>query len=316
MKIFLINILLIFNLSFAQNNKLIIFHAGSFSLTMNKIIEEFKKENPYVTFEKEIAGSRECARKITELNKNCDVFVSSDYLVIEQLLFPQYADWHLKFANNEIVIAYNNRSKKANEINLNNWWKILLDKNITIGRADPNLDPCGYRTVISLKLAEKYYAQKKLAQQIILKNKEHIRPKEIDLISLLDLGFVDYIFIYRSVAEQHKFNYLQLPKEINLSDEKLNDYYKTVNLELSGKNSKNKIIQFGEAISYSVTIPKNSLNKNLAIKFLEFMLEKNKGNKIIEEYGQKTTVPSYCVQFEKLPNELKKFALKSDVKKN
>ncbi|MCX7876109.1 MAG: extracellular solute-binding protein [Melioribacteraceae bacterium] len=316
MKIFLINILLIINLSFAQNNKLIIFHAGSFSLTMNKIIEEFKKENPNVKFEREIAGSRECARKITELNKNCDVFVSSDYLVIEQLLFPQYADWYLKFANNEIVIAYNTKSKKAKEINSNNWWKVLLDKNITIGRSDPNSDPCGYRTVITLKLAEKYYAKKNLAQPIILKNNELIRPKEIDLISLLDLGEVDYIFIYRSVAEQLKLNYLQLPKEINLSDEKLNDYYKSVSLELSGKNSNNKIIQFGEAISYGVTIPKNSLNKNLAIKFLEFMLEKNKGIKIIEKYGQKSTIPSNCVQFEKLPNELKKFALKSDVKKN
>ncbi|HAN78917.1 MAG TPA: tungstate ABC transporter substrate-binding protein WtpA, partial [Bacteroidales bacterium] len=40
------------------------------------------------------------------------------------------------------------------------WYKIMLDPKVQIGRADPNSDPCGYRSVLVSKLAEKHYKQK------------------------------------------------------------------------------------------------------------------------------------------------------------
>lgn len=46
----------------------------------------------------EAAGSRDCARKIRDLKRPCDVLASADYLVIEQLLVPDYADWNICFA--------------------------------------------------------------------------------------------------------------------------------------------------------------------------------------------------------------------------
>ncbi len=81
-------------LSNAAYRQLIIFHAGSLSLPFEKIIAGFKEENPGVEVVKEIAGSRECARKISELNKPCDVFASADYLVIDNLLITRFADWN------------------------------------------------------------------------------------------------------------------------------------------------------------------------------------------------------------------------------
>jgi len=303
--------LLFASLNYAQkNNQLVIFHAGSLTVPFEKIIDGFKKENPGVEVIKEIAGSRECARKITELKKPCDIMASADYLVIDQLLIPDFADWNLKFATNEMTIVYTDKSRRAKEINQKNWFEILLDRKVRIGRADPNADPCGYRTVLTMKLADIFYNQNDLSERVLSKDKEYIRPKEVDLLALLEAGELDYIFLYRSVAEQHKLKYLTLPDKINLKKAELEDLYKTVSVELNGKKPGEKINQLGGSMVYGVTIPKNSPNPELAKKFVTYLLEKNKGLKVMRDEGQPTVVPSECNNYDKLPAELKKYALK------
>jgi len=208
-----------------DSKQLVIFHAGSLTVPFDRILEGFKKENPGIEIAREIAGSRECARKISELGKPCDVFASADYEVIESLLIPDHATWNLRFATNEMAVVYTDRSRRSDELTQKNWYSILLDKNVAIGRADPNSDPCGYRTVLTMKLAEIYYGQPGLADRMLNKNKEHIRPKEVDLLALLEAGELDYIFLYRSVAEQHHLKYLVLPDEINLKKGEHESYY-------------------------------------------------------------------------------------------
>jgi molybdate/tungstate transport system substrate-binding protein len=295
----------------AQNpNQLIIFHAGSLTVPFEKIIVGFKKENPGIEVLKEIAGSRECARKISELKKPCDIFASADYMVIDQLLVPEFTDWNLKFATNEMTIVYTEKSRRAKEINQKNWFDILLDNNINIGRADPNADPCGYRSILTMKLAEIFYNKKGLAEKLIKKDQEYIRPKEVDLLALLEAGELDYIFLYRSVAEQHGLKFLILPDKINLKKAEFEDYYKQVLVELNGKKPGEKISQAGSSMVYGVTIPKNSPNPALAKKFIHYLLNKEKGLRVMQELGQPTVVPSVCDVYNKLPDDLKKYAVK------
>lgn len=291
-----------------QDEKLIVFHAGSLTIPFEKIIEGFKKEYPAVEVIKEIAGSRECARKISELHKECDIFASADYKVIDNLLIPGFASWNIKFAANEMAIVYTGHSRKANRINKNNWYNILLSDDIAIGRSDPNADPCGYRAVLTMKLAESFYNQPGLTNKLIAKDIEYIRPKETDLIALLEAGELDYIFLYRSVAEQHGLKFLILPDEINLKRAELQDEYKKVSVEISGKNPGEKIVQYGDAMVYGFTIPKNSPNPELAKRFVRYFLDKNKGLKILEEQGQPTAIPSYSETYNFIPDDLKQYA--------
>ncbi|MHC4626512.1 MAG: substrate-binding domain-containing protein, partial [Planctomycetota bacterium] len=92
-------------------DQLIIFHAGSLALPFQQICEEFKKQYRGVKILREIAGSRQCARKITDLDKPCDVMASADYAVIDTLLIPDHADWNIRFASNEMVIAFREHSR-------------------------------------------------------------------------------------------------------------------------------------------------------------------------------------------------------------
>ncbi len=291
----------------AKNNKLTIFHAGSLSVPFKQIAEAFKVENPGVEILMESAGSRKCARKITDLNKECDIMASADYTVIDKLLIPEYADWNIKFASNEMALVYHKESRYAEEINANNWHEILLKDDVAYGRSDANSDPCGYRAVLTTKLAEKHYNKEGLADKILSKDNNYIRPKETDLLALLESNTIDYIYLYRSVAEQHHLDYLILPDDINLKRPEMANFYKQATVEISGKKAGETITKKGEPMVYGITLVKNAPNKELAMKFLDFVLS-NKGMEIMKKNGQPSMVPSPSNTYEAIPESLKKYA--------
>jgi len=288
------------------SNKLIVFHAGSLTKPFHEIAKAFESENPDIKVLLEAAGSRECARKISELNKPCDLIATSDYAVIETLLIPDYAEWQIAFAGNEMCIAFNSSSRMKNKINSDNWFEVLMNDSVYFGRSDPESDPCGYRTLIMFDLAEKHYRTEGLANRLKQKDPEFIRPKEVDMLALLESHAIDYMFIYSSVAKQHKLNFIELPDEINLSNPAFTEFYATASIELSGKSKDDKIIQKGEPMIYGISILKNTPNKDLAEKFLTFLLTSEKGMNIMEQNGQQAIIDSNSKYMEKFPSEIKK----------
>ena len=82
----------------AVSTELTIFHAGSLSVPLREVSTLFEQRHPGVTVKAEAAGSRDCARKISDLGRGCDVFGSADYKIVENLLMPQHADFNIRFA--------------------------------------------------------------------------------------------------------------------------------------------------------------------------------------------------------------------------
>ncbi|HZX63194.1 MAG TPA: tungstate ABC transporter substrate-binding protein WtpA [Bacteroidales bacterium] len=292
----------------AISGDLIIFHAGSLSVPFKEIAAEFNKLYPDVKILMESAGSVASARKITDLNRPCDIMASSDYGVIDNMLIPKYTDWNIKFVSNELSIVYQEKSRFSGQINSKNWYELLMKKEVAYGRADPNADPCGYRTVMSLQLAEKFYKKPGLAKMISDKDQNYIRPKEVDLVALLESGSIDYIFLYRSVAIQHNLKYLTLPDEINLKNMGFATQYAKAITEINGKEPGKKETLKGEPIIYGITMLRDAPNKQAAIAFLQFLLSKEKGMKIMEKNGQPSVIPMAIQNYSKLPKELKTFA--------
>jgi len=292
-----------------EPEQLIIFHAGSLAVPFKEICRKFNDIHPEVKIIIEAAGSRMCARKISDLKRPCDIMASADYTVIDELLIPEYAEWNIKFASNEIVIAYTENARRADQINKDNWYDILQGQNVTFGRSDPNSDPCGYRALLTMMLAEKFYNKPGLTGSMSAKDQQYIRPKEVDLLALLETDVLDYIFIYRSVAAQHNLRYLVLPDEINLKKAEMTDFYKTVSVRLTGKEPGTFITKQGGPIIYGVSIPNNAPNRKPALDFLNFLLNPDSGGAILERNGQSTVVPSATETYDKLPESLKTFAL-------
>lgn len=291
-----------------ENNQLIIFHAGSLSVPLKQMKDAFVKENPTVEILLESSGSVKCARKITDLNKDCDIMASADYSIIDELLIPDFASWNIKFASNEMAIVYHEGSKYSKEINAENWHEILLKDDVNYGRADPNSDPCGYRALLTSQLSEQYYHIDGFTDKIITKDQEYIRPKEVDLLALLESNTIDYLFLYRSVAQQHGLKYVILPDSINLKNPELKEFYQTAKVDIVGKEPGTTITQTGQPMVYGITILDNAPNKELAIKFVDFILSKQGGSRIMEDNGQPSMVPSGTNTFESIPEELKQYA--------
>ncbi len=288
---------------------LVIFHAGSLSVPLKRMAALYMEKNPEVNVLLEAAGSRACARKISELGRECDVMASADYTVIDQLLIPDHASWNIKFAGNEMTIVYHEESMRSDEIDADNWFMILMEDNVAFGRSDPNSDPCGYRAVFTMRLAETHYGMAGLADGFLEKDKRYIRPKETDLIALLESGVIDYIFLYRSVAQQHGLDYLILPSEINLGDLEMAGTYGKVSVEISGKKPGHWIVKKGAPMVYGVTIPSNAPHPEIARSFIEYLLTEDMGMAVMTECGQPSVLPSYTDTYDALPERLRRFAL-------
>jgi len=298
-----------------KENTLHIVHAGSLTYPVKLITEAFQAEHPEVKFLTEAWGSKAGARRIMEIETPCDVYLSADYTVIENMLIPEHASWYLKFAANEMAIVYTEKSRYANEINQENWTEILLRPDVSIARSNPDHDPCGVRTIFTAKLAEIFYQNSGLADRLLDKNPQNIRPKETDLLALLASNHVDYIFLYRSVALQHNLSYLRLHPELSQSDANLEEWYNQVSAETLGTTPGSKITEIGKSMVYGLTIPHKSNNQELAELFLTFLLDSEKGMKIMEDLGQPSVVPSYTPYFDQLPEALKEFASRGSFKR-
>lgn len=265
---------------------LTIFHAGSLSVPLTQMAGEFERQNPGVTIRLEAAGSVDCIRKVTDLDKKCDILALSDYSLIDRLMIPAHASWALQFAANRLCIAYNRESAFAGIINASNWCEVLAREDVRYGRGDPDSDPCGYRTVICMKLAGMLNPSDCDYNFLLSKDQRYIRPKAEDLLALLETKTVDYVFEYASVAVQHKLSFINLPDSINLGNPDLYAFYEKATMMIQGTEPGKMIEIKGEPMVYGFTIPDNAPNPGLAEDFARFLTSPDEGGRILSALGQ------------------------------
>lgn len=310
MKRFSKGLMLLLALSFAiafaapaamAQEKVIVFHAGSLAAPMAEIEALYEAAHPNVDVQREAGGSAALARKITDLGGACDVFLSADYMVIEKLLRPAAADWNVLFASNAIVLMYGPKSSYAGEINKDNWTKILMKPDVRWGHSEPDADPCGYRSLMVLQLAENFYGDKDLYNRAMNHPERAVRPKAIDLVAMVESGAMDYAFEYKSVAVQHGLQYVDLPDEVNLKNPGFSERYATVSVDLAGKEPGQKITVKGEPIVYGLVIPKDAPNQKGALELVKFILDAKGGLAVFQKMGQDIVGPQTISAGDKVP---------------
>ncbi|MGC9235566.1 MAG: extracellular solute-binding protein [Thiomonas sp.] len=289
----------------AQAETLTLFAAGTLGKTFTTLAHGFEKLHPGVTVQPQFGGSVKMVKQVTVLHQPADVVAVADYSVIPKYMFTGQeggkptADWSIGFLGNAITFIYTPKSKGAKEINADNWWKVLSQPGVQIGRSNPNTDPSGYQTLQMLDLASRYYKQPDLAAKVLANSPEsNLRDTETDLISALQLGQIDYLAIYRSDAVQHHMEALDLPPQINLSDPKYAAEYaqakaQTKNGDLAGR-----------PIIYALTIPTSAPHPKLAQEFIAYLLGPE-GQKVIAANGFIALKHPYAMHRDKVPAALR-----------
>jgi len=286
----------------AEPTTLTIFAAGTLAVPFRQVDALFEKKYPNVKVEPQFGGSVKMAKQITELHKDADLLAVADYSVIPKYMFaqPAHADWYVGFARNAITFVYTDKSKGAKDVNGKDWYKVLAQKGVEIGRSNPDTDPSGYQTVQMLNLANKYYNDPKIEQSVLANAPlSNMRDTETSLISALQLGQLDYLAIYRSDALQHHLKFIDMPNKIDLSDPAESAYYAqgvahTKNGDLKGK-----------PIVYAITMVKGSKNADIAEKYVEFLLGPE-GQAVMKKNGFGQFKPAYAVNSKAMPAGLQK----------
>lgn len=298
-------LLLLFFLYGCDNKKeLTVFHAGSLSRPFRELKQAFEKEHPDIRVSLEASGSRVCCRKISDLKRNADLVAVADYQVIEDLLFPEFASWYICFATNRLVIAFSDHSRYGEEISKDTWPEILTRPDVNFGHSDPDLDPCGYRSIFSWQLESFRRNDETLYEKLRKADKpRNIRPFEMELTALLQNFAIDYAFTYESVAKQFNLKFISLHPESDLGSPEFRELYEKASVEVTGKTPGSSSRVMGKYISYAFTVPENTKNRDEAILFAEFIL---KNTKTFTDNFQPVFLPALGSNSAILPEKLRR----------
>jgi len=179
----------------------------------------------------ESRGSASLARLIAADKRDPDLASVADTALFESVLRPP---WYAVFASNAVVLAYNRKTeggRRIRDAGRENWYAPLLAENVALGRTDPDRDPLGYRTLFALELASRYYDDAADLRAAI-PARGQIYP-ETSLLSRFETGALDAAVVYRNMAVERGYDYLDLPTQIDLSaPEHVEEWYSTVSYTL------------------------------------------------------------------------------------
>ena len=267
-----------------RDQTLAVYTAGSLARPMRAALDSFAARTG-ARYELESAGSLETARKLTELGKIPDIIALADEDVFPKLLVPEHATWYVRFAENRIILAYTDRSRYSAEIDSTNWRSVLLRPGLEIGRSNPDLDPAGYRTQMVFQLAERLYGDTGLAARLEQASPpRNMRPKEIELVALLESGDLDYAWFYESMARASGVRHLQLPAAIDLGSAEHRETYANAAVRVIGTSAADTVTMLGAPIRYAFSIPLKAPHAALAERFAEFLLSDAGRNALRAEF--------------------------------
>ena len=228
----------------------VVFHAGSVSPLIQAVFDRFRNDYPGVVLQSESSGSLDAIRKITELNKPCDLVAVADSRLIEGI--SQVSRYHI-FLGNELVLATAKKELLQEEVWKELWYERISSGEYSYGISDPNRDPAGYYAHLVWKLAEIHYDRPGLYQRFLETLEERwLRPKSSELVALLESRALDFAFLYRSTAVQNNLEFLALPAQVSLAKDTYQDLYSRVSLQVVAGQPGSTVEMTGTPIRYGI----------------------------------------------------------------
>ena len=300
----------------------------------------YEAEHPDVDIQIEAHGSIQAIRQVAEVHALGDLVASADDALIPMLMYQSkvpetgkpYSDWYIRFATNHLGLAYTSKSKYADQINADNWYKIIARSDVKVGVADPRFDASGYRALMALQLAKAVYGKPTILEDVIMgqfktpitQQEEDgraiihvpeiletkpgssivVRGASMQEVALLESGDLDYAFEYESVIQQHKLKLVKLPDSVNLGSEQYARQYEQVQVRLDFQRFASVKPEFdGQIIGYGVTIPSNAPHPKQAEELVGFLLGP-KGQAVMEANQHPLITPPLADHYDAVPKQL------------
>ncbi|GAD52775.1 hypothetical protein MBEHAL_1535 [Halarchaeum acidiphilum MH1-52-1] len=250
-----------------------VFHAGSLTAAFEDLQRGFTDQYD-ATVSQESAGSVRSTKKITQPpHKSADVLAVADFRLLRDDLLPTYGDWYAIFATNAMTLAYTDDSKHADEFTSDNWWNVLTRDDVSVAHSDPAVDPNGYRSLMSMDLGAIPFRGDALyddSTASALKDNAHVPASdEVDLLSQLESGKIDYAWEYQSTGATHDVRTLDLQSSVDLSKatSAYADHYAKATVTAGGTT------YTGAPIAYGVSVPSTAEHADWGATWVSYMLD-------------------------------------------
>ena len=272
---------------------LVIYHAGSLTPAFRRVEAAFETENPEVRIVDKAYGAVDLARRVTTGGEPADLFATADAEDIDVMMKPKYAAYDIRFGQGAMVLVYHaddvNPAAEVGGIAVHGesfdpsaqpakipradalWAEILARPGVLIGGSDPRGDPSGYRALMIMQLAERFYGKPALADAM---KRNYVFPAPAS---------ADFRFVYESNALEMArkdvgVRIARLPDEVNLSDPAKNALYAKAVVTIPGLASGDPAVTLhGESVTFGVTVLRGAANQANAEAFVRYLLTPDKG---------------------------------------
>ncbi|NON62738.1 extracellular solute-binding protein [Acidianus sp. RZ1] len=278
------------------------YYAEAYDLATN-----FGTQNGITVAPVKAGGSFALAREISSNSGVVTVFMPVALSAISDL-GNNNPGWAIAFIADQLTIAYTNKSVSDNQYAMTavkdakagNWtgfYDILTSGKVKVGISDPNTDPAGFRAWINLEIAGYLFKNNTYYYyNTMLNNKGNVTATSAaELVSPLEAGTINFLYIYRSAAIAKGLDYIQLPSMLNLGNVSYAKFYAKFNYTLSTGLVK------GSPVYLFITIPKNTNNFQEAIQFITFVV--NNSN-ILSKYGVAPLQPAILFNSTTVPSQI------------
>jgi molybdate/tungstate transport system substrate-binding protein len=261
-------------------------------------------------------GSFGLAREIASEGSNAQVSVFMP--VALSAASPSYlgnysSGWAIAFVADQLTIAYTNASvnnpyaeqalkfAQEGEAGNNTAWYYFFSElssgKVKVGISNPNTDPAGFRAWITLELAGYEYANNTyLFYDDMLKNGGNVTASNAaQLVSPLEAGQINFLFIYKSAAIAKGLQYVQLPPQVNQGDPSYFSLYSKFSYNLSTGPVR------GSPIYLFITVPKNTNDLNESLQFVIYVVEHSD---LLDKFGLMPLSPAILFNSTAVPPQI------------
>ncbi|WP_049621204.1 extracellular solute-binding protein [Frateuria defendens] len=231
-------------------------YAGSMGVVMDQSLGPAFAKAHQAGYQGIGQGSFALARLLAAKQMQADVFVAITPGPMKVLQQAGLVEHVVPVASTRMVVIYSPGSRFAADFAAakrgeKTWYEVLRQPGLRFGRTDPAVDPQGANALLALQLAERYYRQPHLLEQVAgaLQNPGQIFA-EPSLMSRLQAGQIDAAIGYASAAYSHHLPTVDLPDEIDLAQPAMQaSWYAQASLSLAdGKVLKAQPLVFYAAV--------------------------------------------------------------------
>ena len=214
-------------------------------------------------------GADAVAHSLVDGSLRADLFIPITAGPMRTVMQAGKAAVAYPIARTEMVLVYSPKSRFAAQFDAAaagkaSWWEVLQEPGLSFARGNPAGDPGGRNAFFVMMLAAKKYGHPEMVERLLgpVESPPAAGGNNQDK---LKTGELDAATSYRVGTSFSSLPFIVLPKDVNLSGDRVREEHPDVSLSIGGKTF------YPEPLVFYAAVLKDAMNPKGAAAFLEWL---------------------------------------------